>query len=252
MGTSEITKPQVMILGTFHMSYTPDLHRPELDDFLSHERQEEIQEIVQRIKGFQPTKIAFEVVKEKDDELNHDYSSYLAGKFQLKVDEIHQIGFRLASQMNHDRIYAIDWMESVGNIGYGQVYEWAEQHQPNVLDYIKQIDPPSEFNKNSEQPILDMLQRINDPDELIKPHEQNMHLARIGEGTNYVGIDWLRWWYQRNLILYSNITEITGEGDRTLFLVGFAHTHLVSQFLKESGMFEVVDASQYLGQTVNT
>jgi Family of unknown function (DUF5694) len=34
--------------------------------------------------------------------------------------------------------------------------------------------------------------------------------------------------------------------DNTLLIIGAAHIHLVSQFLKESGMFEVVNATEYL------
>jgi len=39
-------KPKVMVLGTFHMRYTPDLYRVEFDNLLSPKRQEEIRKVV--------------------------------------------------------------------------------------------------------------------------------------------------------------------------------------------------------------
>ena len=74
-----------------------------------------------------------------------------------------------------------------------------------------------------------------------------MLIAQIGKGTDYIGIDWLRWWYQRNLIIYSNLAKITNSpDDRTLLIIGGAHIHPVSQFIKESGMMDVVPAMAYL------
>lgn len=106
-------KPKVMVLGTFHMRYTPDLHRVDFDNLLSPKRQEEIRKVVNSLKSYNPTKIAFEVVKENDDLLNMEYQQYINGEIELKVDEIHQLGFRTAAELKHKNIYAVDWMESV-------------------------------------------------------------------------------------------------------------------------------------------
>ena len=69
-------KPKVMVLGTFHMGYTPDLHRVEYDNLLSPERQEEIRKVVNALKRYNPTKVACEVIKEKNDFLNKEYQQY--------------------------------------------------------------------------------------------------------------------------------------------------------------------------------
>lgn len=74
-----------------------------------------------------------------------------------------------------------------------------------------------------------------------------MAVARIGKGEEYIGIDWIRWWYQRNLIIYYNLTKITKlPSDKTLLVIGSAHVHLISQFLKESRLYEVKNVSDYL------
>ena len=240
-------KPKVMVLGTFHMRYTPDLQRVELDDVLLNDRQNEIREVVDRLKEFNPTKIALEVEKDKGDSLNEEYHKYLNGDLTLEVDEIHQFGFRTASELRHNRLFPVDWMESVGNRGLGQVMEWAKEEQPDMYEYINDtyrsklhlnVDPPN---------IYEMVKTCNSDSRIKLDHEMYLAIARIGKETNYVGIDWVRWWYQRNLIIYSNLAGITSSpDDRTLLIIGAAHVHLVTQFLEESGLVDVVSPNNYL------
>lgn len=129
-------KPKVMIFGTFHLRYTPDLHRGEFEESLIRNQQKEIKRIVQGLKEFKPTKIAFEVVKEDNEALNEEYRRYLNGEMRYEVNEIHQFGFQTAAQLGHKEVYAVDWMESVGNLAMGQVYEWARR---NNLNYITEL-----------------------------------------------------------------------------------------------------------------
>lgn len=47
--------------------------------------------------------------------------------------------------------------------------------------------------------------------------------------------------------IYSNLAQITNSSsDRTLLIIGAAHIYLVLQFLKESGLFNVVSVNEYL------
>jgi hypothetical protein len=240
-------KPSIMILGTFHMRYTPDIYRVNVEDLLSEDRQKEIKQVVKQIKEFKPTKLAFEVVKEKEEGLNKDYKMYLQGDVDLTMDEVHQYGFRIASELGHEKIYAVDWMESVGNRGIGQVFDWAKNEQPELYKHInKRYRTDRDFNLSNIS-IGELMKKLNKEENIIKDHEMYMAIARIGDEEQYVGIDWLRWWYQRNLIIYSNLARISNSpSDRTLLIIGAAHVHLVSQFLKESGEFNVVPAITYL------
>ncbi|MCR8849396.1 DUF5694 domain-containing protein [Rossellomorea sp. SC111] len=240
------TKPKVMVLGTFHMRYTPDLQHVELDDVLLNDRQNEIKEVVNSLKEFKPTKIALEVEKDKNESLNEEFRKYLNEDLALEVDEIHQFGFRLASELHHNELYAVDWMDNVGNLGLGQVMEWAKNEQPDMYQHINDtyrtklqlnMDPPN---------IYEMVKQSNSESRVQLDHEMYMAIARIGRETSYIGIDWVRWWYQRNLIIYSNLAELsTLPDDRTLLIIGSGHVHLVTQFLKESGLVDVVSPNEY-------
>jgi hypothetical protein len=207
----------------------------------------EIREVVECLKNFKPTKIAFEVVKDKNDLLNDEYQQYINGQLKLKVDEIHQLGFQTAAELKHQNIYAVDWMESVGNRAISQVFDWAKNEQPDLYRLIdEKYRSKLQFDLNDKS-IFDLIYNYNKEKFIKNQHEMYMQVARIGKGIEYVGIDWVRWWYQRNLIIYSNLAQITNSlSDHTLLIIGAAHVYLVSQFLKESGLFDVVSVNKYL------
>lgn len=72
-------------------------------------------------------------------------------------------------------------------------------------------------------------------------------MARIGHVREYVGIDWLIWWYQRNLTLYSNLCRLAAsEDERILVIIGSSHIYLLDQFLRESDVVELVDVTRFL------
>lgn len=234
-----------MILGTFHMGNTSDLYNVETDNLRSTKRQGEIRKVVDAIKEFHPDKIALEVEKEKNHLLNEEYNQYLNNELELAIDEIHQFGFQAAAELKHEEVYAIDWMENVGNRSIGEVMKWAEKEQTEVFQLIdtyrsKLILPLGEKR------IDELIRNLNEEKYIKKQHEMYMHIARIGRGSDYVGIDWMRWWYQRNLILFANLAEISSSNDRVLLIIGAAHVHLVAQFLKESGLFEIVSVNEFL------
>lgn len=234
-----------MILGTFHMGNTSDLYRLETDNFRSAKRQGEIKKVVDAIKDFHPHKIALEVVKEKNGLLNEQYHQYLNNELELEIDEIHQFGFRAAAELKHEEVYAIDWMDSVGNRSIGEVLNWAEKEQTEILQIIDTYR--SELTLTlGDKGIDELIRSYNEEKYIKKQHEMYMHIARIGRGSDYVGIDWMRWWYQRNLILFSNLAEISSSNDRVVLIIGAAHVHLVTQFLKESGLFHIVSVSEFL------
>lgn len=182
-----------MIVGTFHMRYTPDLYRYEVDNLLNDRRQKEIREVVEKIKKFNPTKLAFEVVKEKEDELNKEYISYLQNDFKLSIDEVYQYGFRIASELGHKKVYAVDWMESVGNRAISQVYDWAKSEQLDLYNYIKENYHSKKNYNIGDKSISELMREINEGVNIKKEHEMYMEVARIGDKNEYIGIDWLRW-----------------------------------------------------------
>lgn len=239
-------KPKVLVLGTFHMRQAAGMLSVDGETLIP-AKEKEIKELIEKLKNFHPTKVAVEVEVKHQSQLDQEFQRYVHGDFRLPINEVHQIGFPLAKEMKHDQVHAIDWMDPLPEQkGLGEVLDWAEQHQPELHTLItKKI---ADNNENTDRlSFLDIYRMINSPDHVKRDHEVYMHIARIGEKENYVGMAWLRWWYQRNLILYSNLTRLAkDENDQIFFMIGSGHLHLVNQFLEESNLFDVEYPDAYL------
>lgn len=230
------SKQKVLVLGTFHMH--------EQEGLQTKKRQEEIQEVVSVLEKFHPTKIAVEAVVEDSESYHDEYRQYREGHFALRMNEIYQVGFRLAADLNHEQIYAIDWMGKA-DMDYDEMEKWATENQPELLT---QLFDGFEFPSLSpNKSVLDYYKELNDPSLVNDLHKLYVNMARIGEFGHYVGLDWLSWWYKRNLILFANLCRLMErDEERILFIVGASHTSIVTKFLEESGQCEVVPAMNYL------
>lgn len=94
-------KPTILVIGTYHMT-------DDAEDVTKPKRQREIEDLVTRLKNFRPTKIAVEALFD-NAKVNESYSQYLSGTYQLSHNETNQIGFRLARELRHQKVYPIDW-----------------------------------------------------------------------------------------------------------------------------------------------
>lgn len=100
-------RAEVLVLGTFHMANPGrDIFNTQVDDMLAPKRQQEIAELATVLARFKPTKIAVE--NDSQSRLSDRYARYLAGQYTLTTNEIDQIGLRLAKEMGHTAIYAVD------------------------------------------------------------------------------------------------------------------------------------------------
>ena len=229
-------KAKVLVLGSFHMSEHEGLN--------SERRQTEIEDLVSKLARFKPTKIAVEMVPEDSEYCNEKYNQYKLGTYKLDMNEIYQVGFRVGLKMGHEQIYPTDWMGE-SDMGYGEMEGWAKENQPELL---KEIYEDLVFPELSEdKTIIDYYKELNAPIFSNKLHKMYVNIARIGGLNNYVGMNWLSWWYKRNLIMFANLTRlIDTEDERILFIVGCSHTSIVTKFLEESEICEVVPSLSYL------
>ena len=113
------SKPKVLILGSCHMS--------EHEELLSDKRQAEIRELVFIVQKFEPTKIAVESITDKQNKLNEDFKQYKLGVYELALHEIDQIGFRMAANLKHKQVYAIDWMGGNDVTDVWDVHKWGKK-----------------------------------------------------------------------------------------------------------------------------
>ena len=263
-------KPTIMILGSSHLANPgADAFNFRMDDVLAPQRQREMEQLVAQLKAFRPTKIALEADERFDSEINTNYRGYLEGTYELKRGEDDQIGFRLAKQMGHPKLYGVDyWPEQNPffpddfDSDLIDVDKFAKAHnQEHLLPSIEDLAAPDAKITRQEEdgrvwiepekyvPIIDMYIQHNEPKSIRNDHQLYLRkIARIGSGDQYPGANWVAHsWYARNLKIFVNLTRITeSANDRILLVIGAGHVFLVQQFLEDSGDYIVESPLKYL------
>ena len=256
-------KPTVMILGSAHLS-NPGVNafNRKMDDVLAPKRQAEIKQLVAQLGKFQPTKIALEIDVSRDAEINAIYQSYLEGTYELKRYESDQIGYRLAKQMGHSKVYCVDYLRDKHpffpdgfDTDLTDFRKFAKIHgQEHLLSFpskgkiTKDKDGTTWIEPEKYEPIVDMYIRLNQPQWIRSTHQEFLRQARIGLGDAYPGANWMaHFWYDRDLKIYVNLTRITESADdRILLVIGASHIFQIEQFLKDSGDYIVESPLKYL------
>ena len=269
--TTQMTKkPTIMILGSSHLANPgADAFNFRMDDVLAPKRQREIEQLLGQLKAFRPTKIALEADERFDAEINANYQRYLKGIYELKRGEGDQIGFRLAKQMGHPKLYGVDyWPEQNPffpddfDSDLIDVDKFAKAHnQEHLLPSIEDLAAPDAKITRQEEdgrvwiesekyvPIIDMYIQHNEPEGIRNDHRLYLRkIARIGSGDQYPGANWVAHvWYDRNLKIFVNLTRITESADdRILLIIGAGHVFLVQQFLEDSGDYIIESPLKYL------
>ncbi|MEO0625932.1 MAG: DUF5694 domain-containing protein [Bacteroidota bacterium] len=246
-------RAQVMLLGTFHFNY------PNLDAHVTDEanqvnveegnRAQELQEVLDYVARFQPTKI----VVERWPESNTDdyYQSYLAGDFELRRSEIYQIGFRLAKRFGHEHIYPCD----AGSVASALEYLPDSAVIHPIMDSIYKdwdFSGDSKFDTLYDK-LYDLEDEMLADASLLEyfKYENSPHRIRRGHGAYLIGdfeLDVHRgadalamYWYSRNLRIFRNIQRISKPDDRVLVIFGAGHLGILHQQFESSPEFELIE-----------
>lgn len=241
-------KPTVLVLATSHMNNPGrDVLNAKWDDVLTGKREKEIREFVNLLKRFKPTKIAIEVPFGSVT-LGEKYNSYLLGEYQLTRDEREQLGFRLAKELNHQKIYGVN---AEGEFDIERVVTFAKaNNQQEIVDKAfeivkRQIEELNRLIQN--QSIKEIHKFLNDPRQIKDGHQAYVKLAGVGKDDQYPGTDVTADWYKRNLKIFSNITRVTeSKDDRILVIYGAGHAMLLQQFVEDSGEYYLERLGKYL------
>jgi len=245
-------KPVLVILGTYHMG-TPgnNIVNGKTDDVTTPARQKQMALLVAKLKKFKPTKIVVEIDSEDAAKTQEIYDKYLAGTYQLSKNETNQIGFRLAKELGHKKVYCVDWSEFWDDpvINY-EKYAAKDPEQESFMKGVyagikKRVD--DESAKLLTLSIVDQLILLNQPERAERDHRVYFDLMRIGRGKDYPGAGYLSWWYRRNLVILTNIIRLTDSPrDRILVIYGVGHNKLLNQLAKESAFYNVESPLKYL------
>ena len=261
--TEQMTKkPALMILGSGHLAnWGADRINYRMDDVLAPKRQAELQALADQLAQFKPTKIAVEVDERWDADLQAEYNGYLKDSFQLEPHEIHQIGFRLAKDMGHPKVYCVDYFRDDPIVREDldhDLIDWGTFAEANDQKHLLGPPPTGKMTQDADgkiwiepekyKPIIDMYIRINRDEKIRKNLRDYLRIARIGLQDEYPGANWVAHaWYPRNLKIFVNLTRITElENERILLIIGAGHLGFLKQIAEDSEFYHIESPLDYL------
>jgi hypothetical protein len=217
-------RAEVLVLGVYHMANPGhDIFNMPADDVLAPGRQKEIAEVADVLKKFKPTKIALENDSQK--KLNERYAKYLSGEYVLTSNEIDQIGLRLAKELGHPSIYAVD---ADGDFPFQRVVNFAKASAQSpkldalLADIGAMVKAQGEYLKS--HTVLQTLLYMNADAKVSEDVGFYYREAHYGEPGDYAGPDLLTEWYRRNIHIFNNVTKlVTSPDDRILVIFGAGH-----------------------------
>lgn len=218
-------KAEILVLGVYHMANPGrDIFNTNADDVLAPKRQAEIAELVAVLEKFRPTKIAVEA-DFSDSRVPKAYAEYLAGKHELTRNETEQIGFRLAKQLGHKTVYAVD---VDGEFPYKHLVNYAKASgRSSELDAMMaeigaMVKAQDEYLAT--HTVLETLLAMNSDERVAEDMGFYYRQAQLGEHWDWAGADLVSSWFRRNMRIYSNITQLVeSPNERVLVIYGAGH-----------------------------
>jgi hypothetical protein len=242
---------KALLLGSFHFGY-PNLDSHKTDsskmiDVLSPQRQKEIRQLVDVLASFKPTRIYVE--SSNQPRIDSLYNAYREGKMALRRNEVDQVGFRLAKELNHPKVYAVDAGSFVGD--NERKYTWIDSMWNNGAPVDSLRDKRWNGAYNRLYNAGDSTELVNTILESFLVMAEPLTLRRmLGNylvgGFNTTGNSspdvLAMWWYSRNLRIFNNIlrTRPTSE-DRILVIFGNGHMPIIKHCFESSPEFEVTE-----------
>lgn len=238
---------QVLLLGTYHFAPSGgDGVNFDAPDVLDSQKQKEINEVLEKLAAFKPTKVAIEFPPSLGEKYNKLYSDYCSNKYTLGYNEVEQLAFRLGAQFNHPKIYPIDVQLS---LPYDEFINYAEKHVPDF--YNRKLEQDNKLKEDIDnmlktKTVCDMLKYLNSEEWNTFNQGSYIDSISIGAGDTYVGANYVKTWYDRNIGIFANLQTISEPGDRIVVLYGAGHVSILREFISSATNMEFIDPLQYL------
>lgn len=215
------SRPEVLVLGTWHMANATGA----TNDVLSPRRQAEIPDVMAVLKRFQPTKIALEAAFYRSDSMADLYADYLEGEHELDRNERQQLGFRLARELGHETVYCVD---ADGDFPLPRLQDYVEargheeEYEAMRSEFNEWLEAADEYRAS--HTLLEALLRMNSDEYAAEIMAHDYDLAHFGEPWNWAGPDLLSDWFRRNIRIYGNVVDLIESPDeRVLVIFGAGH-----------------------------
>lgn len=257
-------KTRVLLLGTYHMATTTDKLKVKPDDIRSPQRQKQVDELLNSLQQFKPTKIFTEIAPAYQTYWDSVYTNWKRGIAPADdwaaQTEIFQIGIKLAHRLKiQPGVICVDWQvaDSTNKAPLEKAYrnyrlayinywdgienrknEYYTASGQKVFQEIEQV-----FGAVPEMTLKDALLKLNSPDFQKKLYYNN-NVAVMDKNPYGSGPTIAEGSLFRNLNIYTNIMHhITPTDERVLILYGAGHTQAFRTMFEGNPQIELVPIS---------
>jgi hypothetical protein len=254
----EHPRAQVLVLGTFHFQDAGlDSYQPQFAfDIRAPERRRQLEEVLARLAGWRPTRIAVENRVDRQARLDSLYALYPGGGLDTLRNEIYQVGFRLAKRLGHEGVFAVDAPARRLDSAMTEE-EWNRRRAAMRAGPLNAVDWDARYTAvyrrdDSLKVVLTLREALlsaNHPDRLLLGHGHYLVGTVLdGERGDYLGADgFVSGWYNRNLRIYSNLARlIRSPEERILLIIGAGHVPILHHVLKSSPVVNLVEVREVL------
>jgi len=222
---AQTPRAEVLVLGVYHMANPGrDIFNTKADDVLAPKRQAEIAQLVEVLKKFKPTKVAIEsdVYSERAPK---QYADYLAGNYTLTRNENDQIGYRLAKELGHAKIYPVD---TDGDFPFQRLMNYAKGsgHGNDIEALMGEIGAMVKAQNDylASHSVLETLLSMNDDAKVTQDVGFYYREAQLGEPGDWAGADLVADWFRRNMRIYTNVMRLVDSpNERVVVIFGAGH-----------------------------
>jgi len=254
-------KIKVYLLGTFHFAQTDSTY-----DVLTEKKQKSILKLCEIVKKQKPDKIFIERMPdfEYQNKMDSLYQAFKKGDPKPRRNEIWQVAFRVAKDLNHKTIYSCDHPGQYGFF-YSQLEEYAKNN--NQTDLLngkgKGITAPQTNMLNEDSllmnsDLLEYIRWLNSKEVQETSHASYISLyPQIGntnvfkyDSTYFLGSELTADWYRRNIKIYSMMIAQLDYNEKAIFLImGNDHIPIIKHLFDSNPYFDVIDTQKWLGKT---
>lgn len=237
---------RVMLLGLFHFD-NPGLdavkYRP--IDVMQPAEQAYLAGLAERLARFAPTRVLLEYPQKVDEVINRRYADHVAGRFELRRNEIYQIGFRVARLMRHTRVHGFDAEPPPQDVKLWSYLPQEPQAERMLATLIAEESGRLQA-LHATKPLRDILARSNSAEEDLRNKGFYMRLNPVAAGGAFHGADASAHWWHRNLRMYALIQQHAQAGERVLVIAGSGHTAILRDLLRADAARVEEDVLPYL------
>ncbi|MDJ1483084.1 DUF5694 domain-containing protein [Cytophagaceae bacterium YF14B1] len=249
-------KIKVYLLGTFHFGKTSDKHSTSFPDLNSPKRQKELDQIADAINRAGVSKIFVErsyFLQTALDSLGELYINNKPMDSLEKRNEIYQVAYRAKRKNRAIQVVATD----------------RKMELPyDDLDEYESMNPDSKFGgaffkesyivkqkrlKLNESTLQEYYLSINSEASRKSSQADFLHYAlSYGDKSDFTGTKFTTSWYERNLIIFTNILRhLDPKTDASIVvLYGSSHTAVLRQFFENHDRFQIVELEKLFGEAL--